>query len=74
LRNGIGHFADESVFVDSPAFLSGGQSRGLGPHFLHILQHHVAVAIEGFDTRQEFAIVATGDEDLGARAHGGLKD
>lgn len=46
----------------------------LHPHLLHILQHHVAVSIEGLDTRQQLAVVAHTDEHLVVRAHGGLED
>lgn len=30
--------------------------------------------VEGLDARKELPVVATRDEDLGAVAHGGLKD
>lgn len=37
----------------------------LGPHLLHVLQHHVAVLVEGFHTAQELFVVAAVDEHLG---------
>jgi hypothetical protein len=67
-------FADEAVAVDGLALLSIRVPGSLAPHFLHVLQDHVAVAIEGFDACEQFAIVAGGNEDLGVVAHGGLEE
>jgi hypothetical protein len=36
----------------------------LRPHFLDILQNHVAVPIESFDAAEELLVVAAVDEDL----------
>jgi hypothetical protein len=48
------HFANEAVLVDSsPASLGF-----LRPHFLDVFEHHIAVAIEGFDPRKQLAIIA----------------
>lgn len=51
-----------------------GEPRGFGPHLFRILQNHVAVTIEGFDSREELAVVSARDKHLGARADGGLED
>lgn len=32
------------------------------------------MSIEGFDSSEELAVVSAGDENLGARAYGGLED
>ena len=67
-------FADEAVAVDGLALLAVRIPGDLAPHLLDVLQDHVAVAIEGFDAREQFAVVAGGDEDLGVVAHGGLEE
>merc|ERR1719263_180944 len=36
----------------------------LCPHLAHILKNHVAMAIEGFHTSEDFAVVAAIDEHL----------
>lgn len=66
-------FADEAVAVDRLALLSVCVPGSLAPHLLHILQNHVAVAVESLDTCEQFSVVAGGNEDLGVVAHGGLK-
>lgn len=48
------HFADEAVLVDSSSASLGF----LRPHFLDVFEHHVAVAIEGFDSRKQLAVIA----------------
>lgn len=68
------HLANETVLVDRSPLLSRAVSWSLGPHLLHILQHHVAMSVEGLDTRKELAVVAAGDQDLGVRADGRLED
>jgi len=67
-------FADEAVAVDGLALLAVCVPGHLAPHLLHVLQNHVAVAIEGLDAREQFAVVAGGNEDLGVVAHGGLEE
>ena len=67
-------FADEAVAVDGLALLSIRVPGRLAPHFLDVLQNHVAVTIEGLDTREQFAVVAGRNEDLGVVAHGGLEE
>ena len=67
-------FADEAVAVDGLALLAVRIPGDLAPHLLDVLQDHVAVAIEGFDAREQFAVVAGGNEDLGVVAHGGLEE
>jgi hypothetical protein len=51
-----------------------GIAGSFGPHFLNVLEDHIAMAIKGFDSGEKFAIVATGNQDLGMRSNGGLKD
>ena len=68
------HLADEAVLVDGPALLAVGEPGGLGPHLLDVLEDHVAVAVEGLDAREQLAVVADRDENLGVAAHGGLED
>lgn len=59
------HLANEPIFIDWSPLLPAGSPWRLGPHFLHILQHHVAMPIKCFDPCQEFPIVTTRDQDLG---------
>lgn len=47
------HFADESVLIDAFGIALGL----LRPHLLHILQHHVAVAVERLDSRKKFSVI-----------------
>lgn len=68
------HLADKPVLVDRPALLAARQLGRLGPHLLHILKHHVTVAVEGFYTCQELSVVSDRDQDLGVTADGGLED
>jgi hypothetical protein len=65
------HLADKTVLVHTftPSFKAP-----LCPHLLDILQHHVAVTVECLDTGEQFAVVATGDQDLTVGASGGLED
>jgi hypothetical protein len=67
-------FADEAVAVDRLALLSVCIPGRLAPHLLDVLQHHVAVAVEGFDARQQLAVVARRDQDLSVVAHGRLEE
>jgi hypothetical protein len=66
------HLTDKAILVDS--FSARLASRPLRPHLLDVLEHHVAVAVEGFDAGEELAVIAARDEDLGVGAGGGLKD
>jgi hypothetical protein len=45
-------FADEAVAVDRLSLLSICIPGRLAPHLLHVLQHHVAVAVESLDARE----------------------
>jgi hypothetical protein len=67
-------FADEAVAVDRLSLLSICIPGRLAPHLLHVLQHHVAVAVESLDAREQFAVVARRDQDLGVVAHGRLEE
>ena len=68
------HFADEPVLVDWPPLLSTRNSRSFRPHFLHVLQDHIAMSIEGLDPGEQFAVVAAGYENLRMRSDGGLEN
>lgn len=68
------HLANESILVHRPAFLALRIQRRLCPHFLDILQHHVAMPIKRLYTCQQFAIVPTRDEDLIVISNSGLQD
>jgi len=64
------HLANEAILVHALALATLGL---LGPHLLHVLEHHVAVSVKCLDTGQQLAVVAAGDQDLGVRAGGGLQ-
>lgn len=68
------HLADKPILIDGSSLLTTRYSWDFCPHFLDILQHHIAMPVEGFDSRQELAVVATRDENLGVRTDSGLKD
>jgi hypothetical protein len=68
------HLADEAVLVDTSALLSLAVSGKFCPHFLDILKDHVAMSVECFYAGEEFAVVATRDDDLVVVANGGLQD
>jgi hypothetical protein len=68
------HFTDKPILIHWPSLLSRGVPRSLCPHFLDIFQHHIAVAIESFHARQQFAVVSTRYQYLCVRPHSGLKD
>lgn len=60
------HLGDVAVLVDWLGLLLALAALGdLGPHLLHILQHHVAVPVEGLYAAQELLVVAAVDEHLG---------
>lgn len=65
------HLAHKAVFVDTLPLAALGL---LGPHLLHVLQHHVAVSVKSLDTGQELTVVTAGDQDLGVCAGGGLQE
>jgi len=68
------HLADESVLVDLATKLSVCQSGRFRPHLFRVLQYHVAVTVESLYTGEQFAVVAAGNENLGARADSRLQD
>lgn len=68
------HLADETVLVDLAPGLAVCQARCLCPHLLCVLQNHVTVSVEGLYAGEQFAVVAAGDQDLGAVADGRLED
>jgi len=67
------HLADEPIPIHRLSPLAIAVPRHLRPHLLDILQHHVAMPVECFHTREKLAVVAGADEDLGVLAHGGLE-
>lgn len=59
------HFTDDPILVHRlHLLLSLARSRDFSPHLGDIFQYHVAVPIEGFDSSEQFFVVATVDEDL----------
>lgn len=68
------HLANEPVLVHRPPLLAARRPRRLRPHLLDILEHHVAVPVEGLDARQQLAVVADRDEHLRVRPHRRLED
>lgn len=65
------HLGDEAVLVDRLLSLALGH---LCPHLLDVLQHHVRVTVECFDSCEELLVVSKGDEDLCVVADGLLED
>ena len=68
------HLADEAVLVDTSTLLALAVSGELSPHFLDVLKDHVAMSVECFYAGEEFAVVATRDDDLVVVADGSLED
>jgi len=58
------HLADKSIFVDRFCLLALATFWCFCPHLLHILQYHIAMPVESFDACQQFAIIATANENL----------
>lgn len=53
------HLTDISVLVHRPGLLYSLAWLGhLRPHFLHVLQHHVAMSVEGLHSRQQLVIIS----------------
>lgn len=68
------HLANKPVFVHWSSLLSCARSRCLRPHLLHVLQYHIAMSIKCLHASQQLSVVSAGDQDLGVRSDGGLKD
>lgn len=49
------HFADKSIFVDALALAA---FRLLCPHLFDILKNHVAMAIKGLYSGEQFAVIS----------------
>merc|ERR1711865_705111 len=65
------HLTDVSVLVDRLGLLCTLPCfRHLRPHLLHVLQHHVAVAVKSLNAAQQLLVVPHVDEHLRVRAHG----
>lgn len=65
------HLGNKPILVHGFGLLLAlAGSRQLRPHLFHVLQHHVAVAIEGFYPAQQLLVVAAVDEHLGVVLHG----
>ena len=73
-KYGYAHLADEAVLVDTSALLALAVSGEFCPHLLDILKDHVAMSVECFYAGEEFAVVATRDDDLVVIADGGLEN
>ncbi len=59
------HLGNEPVLVDRLGLLLALARLGhLCPHLLDLLQHHVAVPVEGLHPAQQLLVVAAVDEDL----------
>lgn len=59
------HLRDESVLVDRLGLLLAlAGLRLLGPHLLHVLEDHVAVAVESLHATEELLVVAAVDQHL----------
>ena len=65
------HLADEAILVDTLALTA---LRLLCPHFLDVLQYHVAVSVERLDASEQATVATAGDQDLGVCACGGLEE
>lgn len=59
------HLANISVLVDRPGFLLSLARLGrLRPHFLHVLEHHIAVSVEGLHAGQQLVVVSAVNKNL----------
>jgi hypothetical protein len=67
------HLANVSVLVNRPSLLYALARLGrFGPHLLDVLEHEVAVAVEGLDAREQLVVIPAVDEHLrGGRAVNG---
>jgi hypothetical protein len=67
-NNGVAseeHLANVSILVHRPGLLQALACFGrFRPHLLYVLEHEVAVAVEGLDTRQELVVIPAVDEHL----------
>lgn len=68
------HLADKPILVDWLSLLSICEPRGFCPHFLHILENHVAMPVECLDSGKEFPSAADRHKYLIMASYGGLKD
>lgn len=64
----------KAILVDLPSVAAVGQSGSLSPHLFRVLENHVAMTVESLDTCENLAVVSARDQDLCARADGGLED
>lgn len=71
---GVKHFTNKPIFIHRSPLLPIRLPRDLGPHLLHVLQHHVAMPVEGLHAGQELAVVTARDEDLIVAAYRCLED
>lgn len=68
------HFTDEAVLINRSSLLPSTCSWCLRPHFLHVLQYHIAMPVECFHTSKQLSVVSARNEDLCVGSNGGLKD
>ena len=66
--------ADVSVLVDRSTLLGALSCLGdFRPHLLHVLQHHVAVSVEGLHTSEKLVVVSAINQDLQHKQTHGLR-
>jgi len=59
------HLADEAVFVDGFGLLLSLPCLWVfGPHFLHVLEDHIAVAVKGLHSAQQLLVISAVDQHL----------
>lgn len=64
------HILDEAVLVDGLGLLLSLALLGyLGPHLLHVLEHHVTVTVERLHSAEQLLVVSHVDEHLRVRPH-----
>ena len=64
------HFADLAVLVDGLRLLfPAARLRHFGPHFPHVLEHHVAMPVERLHPREQLVVIAAVNEHLRVFLH-----
>lgn len=68
------HLTNKAILVHGSSLLSSTRSRGLSPHLLYILQHHIAMPVECLHASEQLSVVSARNQDLGVGSDGGLED
>ena len=68
------HLTNKPILINCPSRFPLGKPRSLRPHLLDVLEKHIAMAIERFDTGEKLAVVAQGDENFVVRRYRRLQD